>query len=199
MKRIAMLATLAVALAAGAGANSTATAQEPYVGEIRIYPYNFCPRGWSQANGQLIAISSNDVLFSLYGTTFGGDGRTSFGLPDLRGRAPMGIGQGPGLTRRMQGQILGVDTVTLTVDELPAHRHAIRGTSAPGNTGSMNNAGFADATGLIDTYLASGPLSVSTRSNAIADSGGNLAHENRQPSIALRYCIAMFGIYPSRN
>ena len=197
MRKLKTIAAAAALLSATAPA--AVHAQTPYLGEVRIMPYTFCPEGWQQAGGQLLPVASYNALFSLYGTTFGGDGRTSFGLPNLSGRAPMGSGNGPGLTPRIQGQVLGQPDVTLTVAEMPAHNHAVRGTTSAGNTGSINNAGFANATGVIDTYRTSGALTQASRSDAISQTGGNQSHENRQPSLAMRYCVAMEGIYPPRS
>ncbi|MCR9128345.1 MAG: tail fiber protein [Alphaproteobacteria bacterium] len=192
--------TLAAAAALGAAviAAPEATSQEPFIGEIRVFPYTFCPRFWEPAAGQTIAITSNTALYSLYGTTFGGNGTTTFNLPDLRGRSPMGIGQGPGLTFRQQGQMPGQERVTLTIAEMPAHNHAVLGSSAGGNASSINNAGFGNFTGVIDSYRSSGTLTQATRTDALSTAGGSQSHENRQPSLALRYCVAMQGLYPSR-
>lgn len=197
MKRIALLAITASLGAAAFGA-PPALAQTPYIGEVRVFPYTFCPRSWQLADGSLIAIAQHNALFSLYGTTFGGNGTATFALPDLRGRTPMGTGHGPGLSVRRQGEILGQEFVTLTIPEMPQHNHLVQGSSAAGNTGSMNNAGFGDFTGVLDAYRSEGALSQTTRIDAITTTGGGLPHENRQPSLALRYCVAMEGLYPSR-
>lgn len=165
---------------------------EPFIGQIQAFGFNFAPRGWALCNGQLLPIAQYSALFSLLGTTYGGDGRTTFGLPDLRGRAPMHFGNGPGLTSRQLGQRGGAESVTLTTAQLPSHNHNLQ--SAPeGNTDEP-----------VDNYIAGAGLNsfsteASTTSKATTNSGGNLAHENMQPYLTINYCIALFGIFPSRS
>ncbi|MCB2067107.1 MAG: phage tail protein [Erythrobacter sp.] len=165
--------------------------------------FNFCPRNWAAANGQLLAIASNSALFSLLGTTYGGDGRTTFALPDMRSRVPIGDGQGPGLSNYVEGQRAGQETVTLTINELPSHTHAatVHVANINGNTRAATNANFATATGL--TYDSAGTNGTADVMNAgtvvNGNTGGNQAHENRMPYVALNWCIALFGIFPSRN
>lgn len=161
----------------------TAVAQEPFIGEIRMFGFNFCPRGWTGADGQLLAISSNTALFSLYGTIYGGDGRTTFGLPDLRGRVPMHAGSGPGLSTYAQGQKGGVEGVTLTTAQMPAHNHTyVMLTNGMGNTDG------------IPQRAGGGEQNIAT-----SDTGGGQSHENRQPYLVIRYCVALTGTFPSRN
>ena len=160
-----------------------AHAQTPFIGEIRLVGFTFCPRNWVEADGQLISIVSNEALFSLYGTTYGGDGQTTFALPDLRGRAPIHLGQGPGLSNYVQGQTGGTETVTLSGDEMPIHAHTFPELTNPDGTVRglvVRNGGGEQAT----------PTS---------DAGGGAAHENRPPYLTMRYCVALFGTYPSRN
>jgi len=200
MKRLFMTAAAAACLAAGFG-TAPATAQvEQFVGEIRILPYDFCPRGWTQAHGQLLAISQNDALYSLYGTTFGGDGRTTFAVPDFRGRTAMGIGSGPGLTQRIQGQKFGQETHRLTLNEMPSHKHLVQGTTAEPNTGSLNGGSWGNfATLGNDSYNQGGPLDQTARDDTISMTGGDQSHPNIQPVSVLQHCVALVGIYPSRD
>jgi len=174
-----------------------------YMGEIMITPYTFCPRGSTAADGKLLPIASNTALFSLYGTTFGGDGRTTFAMPDLRGRAAMGIGNGPGLTPRTQGQNSGSETNTLIAGQLPSHTHRTgiqTYTDAANSTDPKGNAFGVTAT---NTYVSNetapsgkfmNPLSV-----RVDNTGGGQPVNNMQPFLVLRYCVTTQGIYPSRN
>jgi microcystin-dependent protein len=170
-----------------------------YLGEIRIFPFNFTPLGWAQCNGQLLSIQQNTALFSLLGTTYGGNGYNNFALPDLQGRVPLHPGQGAGLSRYDLGQSDGVESVTLLPSEIPAHSHAIQyGTS-----------GFAQEspTGqlLMDIQGRRGAAAYTEKINlkpmgaqAVAPTGNNQPHNNMQPYLALNFCIAMQGIFPSR-
>lgn len=168
---------------------------DPFIAEIRAFPYNFSPRGWLPCDGQLLPIAQNTALFSLLGTTYGGDGRTNFGLPDLRGRFPMGAGQGPGLSPRELGEQVGAETVTLTTAQIPVHNHGLRGTSSA-TTSNPSGAALANVAtnGLV--YRTPGTLARSGSSLAIT--GGSQPHENRQPALALTFCIATVGIFPPR-
>jgi microcystin-dependent protein len=168
---------------------------DPFLAEIRIFPYNFVPRGWSACNGQLIPISQNTALFALLGTNYGGDGRSTFALPDLRGRFPMGTGQGPGLSDRQLGEATGSETVTLTTAQLPSHRHALLATSTA-NTTNPSGAALANVATNGPAYRTPGVLAASASS--LAPTGGNQPHENRQPALSLIFCIATQGIFPSR-
>ena len=171
---------------------------EPYVGQIYLVGYNFATRGFSLCQGQLLAISSNTALFSLLGTAYGGDGRTSFGLPDLRGRAAIGQGRGNGLTDRQLGQLSGQETHTLTTPEMPNHSHSTT------LRGSEEDAVSTDpATGVLAagaSYHAGAP-DVNFPSSAITASaqGGGQSHNNMQPYLVLNYQIALQGVYPSRS
>lgn len=197
MKKLILTAVSAALVSLGAG--PVATAQEPILGEMRILPYTFCPEGWALADGSLIAISQNEALYSIYGATYGGDGRTTFALPDMRGRMAMNHGQGPGLTPRLLGQKFGQETVTLTVNEMPRHNHVLRGTSAPPNSRTLQNASWGDFQGTFDAYTANGTLDQTARTDAVSTTGGSQAHQNIQPALALRHCVAVYGIYPPRN
>ena len=169
---------------------------EPFVGEIRMFAGNFAPRGWAFCDGQLLAVNQNDALFSLLGTIYGGDGRTTFGLPDMRGRIPVHAGNGPGLSDRRLGSKSGSETETLTLNQLPSHGHTFNGVS-----GSSDSAQVASNR----TYAASSeslyvPNSApSQMANVITQAGGNQSHTNMMPSLCVSFIIALFGIYPSRN
>jgi microcystin-dependent protein len=180
------------------GATTPAKAgAEPFIGEIMMVGYTFCPRSWAEANGQLLPISNNTALFSLFGTTFGGDGRTTFALPDLRGRVPMHVGQGSGLLNRALGQQGGSETNTLTANQLLAHSHSLNGTTAAANAVDPLGNVLAN-TGRSDTYTTSAP-NAQMSSGAIGATGGGQAVNNMQPFLTIRYCVALNGIFPSRN
>ena len=184
----------AILAATGLAAAPEATAQENYIGEIKIFPYTFCPRGTAPADGQLLPISQYSALFSLYGTNFGGDGRTTFGLPDMRGRAPIHLGQGPGLTNRMIGQLGGQESVTLNTAEIPAHSHSAKTAASHADTANENGETQVLMTGTFEEGGESKPDAIS-----VSNTGGTQAHNNMPPYITLRYCVALEGLYPSRN
>jgi microcystin-dependent protein len=174
---------------------------EPFIAEIRIFAGNFAPRSWAFCDGQLLPISNNTALFSLIGTTYGGDGRTTTALPNLEGRAPMHPGRGPGLTERRLGQKLGVETVTLTEAQIPSHNHTVRASSSPGtgnmpgNSASIATAGFGD--NLYQTDITNNVVSMSPET--LSSTGGSQAHQNMQPYLVLNFIIALQGLYPSRG
>ncbi|MBN1668459.1 MAG: phage tail protein [Anaerolineales bacterium] len=170
---------------------------EPFVGEIKMFAGNFAPNGWAFCDGQLLAVSQNDALFSLLGTIYGGDGQTTFGLPDLRGRVPIHMGTGPGLSQRSIGTKAGSEQVTLNVNQLPSHSHAFSGTDSLAT--SPNPAGnvLAKSTG-VDLYFADAP-SVALANTALSSTGGSQAHTNLMPFQCVNFIIALFGIYPSSN
>lgn len=172
---------------------------EPFVGEIRMFAGNFAPRGWAFCDGQLLAVSQNDALFSLLGTIYGGDGRTTFGLPDMRGRIPLHAGSGPGLSQRRLGAKVGVEKVTLTVNQLPNHTHTLQATSQPGAEGSPNDALPAQST--VGVYLQSpNPASIFTlKTDSISQVGGSRSHTNLMPYLCVHFIVALVGIYPSRH
>lgn len=176
---------------------------EPFIGEIRIFGFNFPPYGWAFCDGSLVAIQHNSALFSILGTTFGGNGTSTFALPDLRGRAPMHWGDGPALTPRVIGESFGEDSVTLLQTEIPAHTHQLQG-ALPGDAASQ----------LVGTPTALANFSINPMSNAyqatlsppvpfspraIGITGGSQPHANNQPRSSLNFCIALQGIFPSRN
>lgn len=170
---------------------------EPFVAEIRIFAGNFAPRGWAFCNGQLLPISQNTALFSLIGTTYGGDGRSTMALPDLQGRAPMHPGRGPGLTSRRLGERGGVETVTLTEAQLPNHNHGWRAAEdpadlqAPGVNRSMTRSS-------VNAWTAPANL-VPLADQSLPQTGGSQAHNNMQPYLTVNYIIALVGLYPSRS
>ncbi len=173
---------------------------DPFVAEIRIWALNFAPRGWAFCDGTLLPIAQNTALFSLIGTTYGGDGRTSTALPDLRGRAPMGPGSGPGLTPRQPGEKSGVETVTLTAAQLTQHTHTMRANSNPADLNApTSNRSLARSSGGFAYQQDSTNNLVDLASEAVPNVGGNGAHNNMMPYLTLNFCIALIGIYPSRS
>ena len=172
---------------------------DPILGMISMFGFNFAPKYWATCDGQVLSIAQNTALFSLLGTTFGGNGQTTFQLPDLRGRVPIHQGQGPGLSNYSMGQAGGVEMVTLNIAEMPAHSHNLHANGAAGDTGSPINAIFANSGATDREYLASGQANVNMSASAISSAGGSQPHENRQPYLVVNYCIAIYGIYPSRS
>ena len=171
---------------------------DPMLGEIYLSGINFAPRGYLFCQGQILSISQNTALFALLGVNFGGNGSTTFGLPDLRGRVPMGWGQGPGLTPRTLGEMGGSETVTLLSTQMPAHNHGLTAVSDAGDTSSPTGAYLANTGSLDREYKTSGST---TQMNpaAVGISGGNQPHENMPPYLVLNFYIAVEGIFPSRN
>jgi microcystin-dependent protein len=197
MKHRTLTAPIALAIVLSSALTTQAHAgPEPFIGEIMWVGYNFCPRGWAEASGQLLPIAQNTALFSLYGTFYGGDGRTTFALPDLRGRVSVHAGQGPGLSNYPQGSKGGQERVTLAVSELPAHNHAVNASS---DATDKNAAGSVP--GSPKQRIYDSPLKVDTTwdTSAVGMTGDATPHENRGPYVTLRACVALQGIYPSRN
>jgi len=170
---------------------------EPFVGEIRMFAGNFAPRGWAFCDGQLLAVSQNDALFSLLGTIYGGDGRTTYGLPDLRGRIPIHAGSGPGLSPRRLGAKAGEEKVTLTVNQLPSHTHPMQAATAAG-TQSNPSGEYLAASPSIRMYRPGTP-NAAMNSGSISQLGGSRSHSNLMPFLCIQFIIALFGIYPSRH
>ena len=173
---------------------------EPFVGEIRMFAGQFAPRGWAFCDGQLLAISQNDALFSLLGTIYGGDGRTTFGLPEMRGRIPIHAGSGPGLSPRKLGAKSGAENVTITTPQVPSHSHGFQGVSDTADTKDPAGA-FLATLSTEDIYRVDmGATAVSMNSGAIgAHSGGSRSHSNLMPALAINFIIALVGIYPSKH
>ena len=172
---------------------------EPFTAEIRIFAGNFAPRGWAFCNGQLLPIAQNTALFSLIGTTYGGDGRTTTALPNLKGRVPMHPGRGPGLTSRRLGQRGGSETISLTEAQMPNHNHTLRGSSDTPDSRQPGNSLGATAAGRGGTVLYGNTNPVDMASNVVANTGGSQAHNNLQPFLAMNFIIALVGLYPSRG
>ncbi len=172
---------------------------EPYIGEIRMFGFNFVPHGWAACNGQLLAISQNTALFSLLRTTYGGDGKTTFGLPDLRGRIPLHPGRlsSSNSSNYALGAKLGVRAVPLLPAETPSHNHTLRGTAAPATTGNPSNQLLAQPTQTL--YCDQTQNLVQLHPSSLQSMGGNQPHNNFQPSLVVNFCIALQGIYPSRS
>lgn len=167
---------------------------EPFLGEIKLLPYNFAPRGWAFCQGQILPIAQNTALFSLLGTTYGGNGQTTFALPDLRGRVPLSSGQGPGLALHDLGEVGGTENVTLTAGQMPAHNHALNVSNA--NATASRPGGNRPSAGGSYTNASDGNQFAG---NAVSTSGSSQPHANMQPYLSLNYCIALEGIFPSRN
>jgi microcystin-dependent protein len=199
--RLRRLPLLLAAASAFALPSAQACGTEPYLGTVCTFGYNFCPRGWAPASGQLLAIAQNQALFALLGTQFGGNGQTTFALPDLRGRAIVGVGTGPGLATIDIGQQAGSETVTLNVGQMPAHSHGAvaRGTTTNGNTDSPAGAVPAKLprSNIYSTNAAESALSASAVT--IATAGGSQPVPIRNPYLGMTTCIAIQGIFPSRD
>ncbi|MGH9242347.1 MAG: phage tail protein [Vicinamibacterales bacterium] len=164
---------------------------QPYVGEIRMFAGNFAPAGWMFCEGQILPISENETLFNLIGTTYGGDGESTFALPDLRGRIP--IHQGNGFILAETG---GAEEITLTVQQIPAHSHPLLGSTAAGNASTPQNNAVSQTDGTILRYIAD-PPNVNMNTQAIAPTGGSQPHTNFQPYLCISFIISLFGIFPS--
>jgi microcystin-dependent protein len=171
---------------------------DPFVAEIRIFPFNFAPKGWAFCDGQLLPLSQNTALFSLLGTTYGGNGLSTFALPDLQGRAAMGPGQGPGLSQRSLGQTGGSETVTLLESEIPAHTHTLRGNSATGDSPLPGgNVPARPASTQVYQSTTNANL-VAMAPEALAPAGGTQPHNNLMPYLTFYFNIALQGVFPPR-
>jgi microcystin-dependent protein len=168
---------------------------QPFVGEIRMFGGSFAPAGWAFCAGQLMPISQNDVLFNLIGTTYGGDGQSTFALPDLQGRAPMHQGQGPGITQTyVQGEKGGVESVTINTNSMPTHNHAVVASGDPATQKAGTNAVLAAAVSQV--YLFAADPTSNLAANMISPVGGSQPHENMQPYLAVSFILSLFGIFP---
>jgi microcystin-dependent protein len=173
---------------------------DPFVAEIRIFPFNFAPTGWAQCNGQLLPISQNTALFSLLGTFYGGDGKSTFALPNMQGNAAMHQGQGPGLSDRFIGEIGGTPQVTLIESEMPFHNHSFGVTDENGAQGSLTpTVVLASSVGGNMYQTVTNAALVQLAPQALAINGASLPHNNMQPYLTLNYCIAMQGVFPPRG
>jgi len=172
----------------------------PFLAEIRIFTGNFAPKGWALCDGQLMPISQNTALFSLLGTTYGGDGRSNFAIPNLQGCAPMQAGQGPGLSLRDLGETSGEQTVTLLQTEMPAHSHTVQAAAAGGLPSPTNNVWASGLKGHPGSYAASNPATnVQMNPFSASIAGGNLPHNNMPPFLGLTFIIALQGVFPARS
>jgi len=169
---------------------------DPFVAEIRMFGFNFPPRGWATCNGQLLPISQNTALFSLLGTNFGGDGKVTFGLPNLGDRFALGVGQGPGLSDYQVGELGGASSVTLLASEIPAHSHGLRAGASPLTDSPAGAALAPPAAGALAYRIPGSQVAMAGDSSSAT--GGNLPHENMPPYLTLNFCIAMQGIFPPR-
>ena len=167
---------------------------EPFLAEIRMVGFNFAPRGWAFCDGQILPINQNQSLYSLLGTTYGGDGRTTFALPDLRGRTPIHIGTSNGISHTL-GQKSGEETHTLSTNEMPQHQHAWQAENSNGNAPVTTNT----VLGQFNNAYRNAQDQASLRAGTVANNGGSQPHENMQPWIAVNFCIALQGLFPSRN
>jgi microcystin-dependent protein len=166
---------------------------QPFLGAIILVPYNFAPRGYAFCQGQILSIAQNTALFSLLGTTYGGNGQTTFALPDLRGRVPLSAGQGPGLSNYTLGQSAGTEAVSLTVNEMPTHNHLVSASLTDPSSQKPQDGYLADG----NAYAASANTTMGVQS--VQNAGGSQPHQNLPPYLTLNYCIALQGIFPSRN
>jgi microcystin-dependent protein len=171
---------------------------DPFVAEIRIFPFNFAPKGWAFCDGQILPISQNTALFSLLGTTYGGNGQSTFALPNVQGNAPMHPGQGPGLSLHDLGETGGTQFVSLLQSEMPAHNHFISASAADGNTGSPAGSKVALGVG-VNMYTATPNPLAAMNLSALAPVGGDQPHNNMQPFLTLNFCIALQGVFPPRT
>ena len=174
---------------------------EPFVGEIKMFAGNFAPRGFAFCDGQLLAVSQNDALFSLYGTIYGGDGRTTFGLPDLRGRIPLHQGSGPGLSARRLGSKGGSENETLTVSQMPSHSHTAQASNNVATNGTLSGNVLAKTVDVADRFYVA-PVAGQLKSlidGVVANTGGSRSHTNLMPTLCIHFIVALVGIYPSRQ
>lgn len=202
MMRLKLLAASALAVTATFGVSAPVHAQaEPLLGQMMLFGGNFCPRGWADASGTLIAISQNSALFSLLGTMYGGNGTTTFGLPDLRGRAPISVGTGPGLPSYSQGEVGGSPEFTLTVNTMPSHTHigTMRASNLPGDTANPNNNSLATTAGENIYHTGAPAVNMDVGTVVVSNSGGSLPVNKLSPYLTMRWCVAMQGVFPSRN
>ena len=179
---------------------------DPYVGEVRLFGFNFAPVGWALCQGQILPISQYTALFSLLGTQYGGNGTTNFALPNLQGIVPIGQGQGPGLSPFSVGETGGAETVTLQYSDMPAHSHALNGlpvhaantTPASGSSLSEGFGGSRGASYNVNTYTTNAP-GTTINPAAVGTAGGSLSNDNMQPYLVMNWCIAINGVYPPRS
>jgi microcystin-dependent protein len=173
---------------------------DPFVAEIRVFPFNFPPRGWAFCDGQLLPLSQNTALFSLLGTVYGGNGKSNFSLPDLRDRSVIGPGQGPGLSLYDHGQVVGSSTVSLLESEIPHHTHQAKATTDAAELSSPESGrSLARAAPGTPYRSGTGAPQVAMAPEALAPAGGDQPHQNRQPTVGLHFCLALQGVFPPRG
>ena len=172
---------------------------DPFVAEIRIFPFNFAPKGWAWCDGQLLPLSQNTALFSLLGTTYGGDGKSNFALPDLQGRAPMHPSQGPGLSLHDLGETGGSDTVTLLESEIPSHAHTLRGDVNVAESPDPSGNTLARGSSINVYHSNTNQNLVAMAEGSLAPAGGDQPHNNLQPYLTFHFCIALQGVFPPRT
>ena len=194
MKKLLLIGLFAI-LSMG---KANAQLVETFLGEIRMFAGNFAPTGWAFCQGQLLPIAQNTALFSLLGTTYGGDGRTSFALPDLRGRVPVGFGQGPGLSNRVIGDQFGSELVTLNINQMPSHNHTVNAVTTEGNQNLPTNSLPAN-TKALDKEYSDANANTTMKATMVNPTGGSQPFGVSQPSLGVNFIIALQGIYPSRN
>ncbi len=171
---------------------------EPFVGEIRMFPYQFAPRNWAYCDGEILPIAQNQLLFAVISNLYGGDGRNTMAVPDLRGRSPMHSGRGPGLSYHQLSEQSGVSGIVLEQLNLPSHNHTATVVNQAGEQTKATNNFIANAPGVRE-YKESPASLAPLNTSALSDTGGNQAHENRQPYLAVPFCIALEGLYPPRS
>jgi microcystin-dependent protein len=172
---------------------------DPFLAEIRIFPFNFAPKGWAFCDGQKMPISQNTALFSLLSVTYGGDGKSNFALPDLQGRVAMHPGEGAGLSQHVLGEAAGTETVTLLQTEMPAHTHTLMAQASPADSSVGTNGALARVSGATPYVPPAGAPVVAMNPQAIAPVGQDLPHNNLQPYLTLNFCIALQGVFPQRQ
>ncbi len=198
MKKL-VISALAATAAFAASPTAMAQAGTEFVGQLKSFGFDFCPQGWARANGSLYPVSQNAALFSLLGTQFGGDGVNTFALSNLNQRMAMGPGRGPGLPMRIIGQTLGTQTVTLTAANLPRHDHRFMASANSQAQNTPENGSFPTYGPTVQAYAARGSSDVSMDSQTITSAGGSQPLNIQQPVLAVTWCVAMVGIYPSRS
>ena len=172
---------------------------DPFVAEIRIFPFNFPPKGWAFCDGQILPLSQNTALFALLGTTYGGDGKSTFALPNLQGNAPMHPGQGPGLSLHDLGEVGGSETVSLLESEIPAHPHSLMAAPVAATKSVPTGNSIARTSGATPYLPPAGAALAALSGNAVAPTGGDQPHNNMQPYLTLNFCIALQGVFPPRT
>jgi microcystin-dependent protein len=198
LSRTSCAAVLAMSLM-GTHGSASAQASDPFIGQIMCAGFNFAPRGWAELNGQLLSISQNTALFSLLGTQYGGNGQTTFALPDMRGRVLLHTGQGPGLTQRDQGESAGSEEVTLDNAQLPAHNHTVTPQGSTSDATLMSPANGVPATKARTTLYAPGPGTIPMSPVLTSPAGSNAPVPVMQPYVVVKCFIALFGVFPSRD